>query len=468
MNARLTAFTKLSYAFPAFALAIVGIPVYVYIPKFYTDTLGVPVATAGVILLAIRLLDAVTDPLIGVVSDRAVSRFGRRRPMILAGAILVSVSILFLFNPPRMSSGGATLWFGVWASLLFLSWTIITVPYESLGPELTFDYRERISLFSVRDGFLLAGILAAAASPALIKAMVGRTSGPVAEARVYSVMSSLYIPLIIASAGWCVFFIRERISLPGAMGILKGLRGLAANRPFLILLVSYTISAIGNNLPAALILYYVEHVLRSGLADFFLLVYFVTGIVFLPLWIRIADRWGKKSAWLSSMAINTGAFSGVFFLGAGDEIAYGFLVFLSGAGFGATVAIPSSIQADVIDYDELMTGKRREGQYIGIWSLAKKIAAAGGVGIGLSLLGASGYRPDTVQSDGVVFTLRVLYSLVPSLCNAVAILIALAYPITGEMHARKREAISAREGGNEVDDPLSPGKTYQPGGGAPH
>jgi len=120
MNARLTAFTKLSYAFPAFALAIVGIPVYVYIPKFYTDTLGVPVATAGVILLAIRLLDAVTDPLIGVVSDRAVSRFGRRRPMILAGAILVSVSILFLFNPPRMSSGGATLWFGVWVSLLFL------------------------------------------------------------------------------------------------------------------------------------------------------------------------------------------------------------------------------------------------------------------------------------------------------------------------------------------------------------
>jgi GPH family glycoside/pentoside/hexuronide:cation symporter len=90
------------------------------------------------------------------------------------------------------------------------------------------------------------------------------------------------------------------------------------------------------------------------------------------------------------------------------------------------------------------------------------------VGIGLSLLGASGYRPDTVQSDGVVFTLRVLYSLVPSLCNAVAILIALAYPITGEMHARIREAISAREGGNEVDDPLSPGKTYQPGGGAPH
>ena len=169
MNGRLPLFTKISYALPAFTLAIIGIPVYVYLPKFYTDTVGVPVAAAGIILLAIRILDAFTDPLIGIFSDRAVTRFGRRRPMILTGAILVAVSILFLFNPPNLTATGATAWFALWIFLLFFTWTIVEVPYEALGPELTFDYNERTSLFALRDGLLLLGTFAAAASPTLIK-----------------------------------------------------------------------------------------------------------------------------------------------------------------------------------------------------------------------------------------------------------------------------------------------------------
>ena len=390
MTGSLTFFTKISYALPAFTLAVIGIPVYVYIPKFYTDNLGVPVAAAGIILLVIRLFDAFTDPLIGIISDRAQTRYGRRRPMILTGAILVSVSILFLFNPPEISASGATAWFALWVFLLFLSWTIVTVPYESLGAELTFDYNERTSIFAMRDGLLLLGIFTAAASPALIKGIFSERVASAGEGEVFYIMSLFYSPLIALSALWCVIFLKEKIASPETTGIFQGFSYVRMNRPFMILQVSYTISAIGNNLPATLILYYVEYVLRSDMADMFLLVYFITGIIFLPLWIKVSANFGKKQAWLAAMAINTGAFSGVFFLGPGDEIMYGVLVFLSGIGFGATLAIPSSIQADVIDYDQLMTGERREGQYIGIWSLAKKIAAAAGVGIGLSILGAAG------------------------------------------------------------------------------
>ena len=104
-------------------------------------------------------------------------------------------------------------------------------------------------------------------------------------------------------------------------------------------------------------------------------------------WTALARRLGKKQAWLAAMAVNTGAFAGVFFLGPGDAAAYGVLVFLSGIGFGATLAIPSAMQADVIDYDELLSGRRREGQYIGLWSIAKKTAAALGIGVGLTVLG---------------------------------------------------------------------------------
>jgi GPH family glycoside/pentoside/hexuronide:cation symporter len=230
------------------------------------------------------------------------------------------------------------------------------------------------------------------------------------------------------------------------------------NRPFVILLASYTIAAFGSNLPATLILYYVEYVLQSKQADLFLALYFVTGVLFLPGWVLLAKRIGKKWAWILSMAVNTGAFTGVLFLGPGDAGIYGFLVVLSGLGFGATVALPSAMQADVIDYDELITGERREGYYVGLWSITKKLAAALGVGIALSLLGTVGYEPNVVQSEGVVRTLKVLYAGVPSLCNVVALLIALAYPISSRVHDEIRTAVADRQEGRPVEDPLRPGR----------
>ena len=233
---------------------------------------------------------------------------------------------------------------------------------------------------------------------------------------------------------------------------------MSQNRPFIILLISYIVAAFGSNLPATLILYYVEYVLQSKQADLFLLIYFVTGVLFLPGWIYMARKLEKKVTWLAAMAINTGAFTGVFFLGPGDVHIYGVLVFLSGIGFGATLAIPSAMQADVIDYDELLSGQRREGQYIGIWSIAKKLAAALGVGVALSVLGAVGYTPNVEQSEQVQFTLRVLYALVPSLCNIAAFVIALAYPVSRRIHKDILAAIGERRKGNSVTDPLRPSR----------
>jgi len=162
------------------------------------------------------------------------------------------------------------------------------------------------------------------------------------------------------------------------------------------------------------------------------------------------------------MGVNTGAFVGVFFLGPGDVWIYGVLVFFSGIGFGANLAIPSAMQADVIDYDELLTGERREGQYIGIWSIAKKLAAALGVGISLSVLGISGYSPNVEQSEHVLFSFRLLYALVPSVCNLTALFIALAYPINSTTHEEIRSAIEKRGQGLPVSDPLD--KKRQIGG----
>jgi GPH family glycoside/pentoside/hexuronide:cation symporter len=452
---------KFTYAVPAFFLAVVGIPVYVYIPKFYTDVIGVDIATLGYILFSVRIFDAVTDPALGYLSDRTRTRMGRRRPYIGVGSILVALTMFLLFNPPRVSASLEAVWFAGCIYALFLSWTAVVVPYESLGPEITFDYDERTSLFGMRDGFLIAGTLAAASSPAVVQWIFGLAEGAEGERTKFFWIAVIYAPLLIGSCWWCVLTIKELPlgDLRRTFSMLSGLRATGRNRPFRILLAAYTVSAIGNNLPATLILYYVEYVLQSKMADAFLLLYFVTGILFLPGWIMIARRTGKKAAWLASMAINTGAFIGVFFLGPGDEAIYGTLVFLSGIGFGATLAIPSAIQADVIDYDELLTGERREGQYIGLWSIAKKLAAAVGIGVGLSVLGLAGYTPNAEQSESVVLALRVLYALVPSICNLIAIFIALAYPISGNLHQEIRQAIVQRQSGRPVVNPLEPSQS---------
>ena len=452
---------KLAYAAPAFALAVVGIPVYVYIPKFYTDVVGINITVLGYLMFSVRIFDAITDPAIGYLSDRTPNRFGRRRPYIALGSILVAVAMFLLFNPPAVSETMETVWFGATIYILFLFWTIVVVPFESLGPEITFDYNERTSLFGMRDGFLIAGTLAAASSPALVGWLFNLPADADGERAKFFWIAVIYAPLLVGTCWWCVLAIRER--RPAAerqtKGVWRGLRQVVHNRPFVILLIAYTVSAIGNNLPATLILFYVEYVLESPLADFFLMLYFVTGIIFLPAWIMISRRTGKKAAWLASMAINTTAFAGVFFLGPGDAAIYGILVFLSGIGLGATLAIPSAIQADVIDYDELLTGERREGQYIGLWSISKKFAAAVGIGAGLSILGMVGYTPNLQQSAEVQMTLRVLYSLVPALCNMVAIVIACAYPISGRIHAEIRKAIAQRQAGLPATNPLKPSQT---------
>ncbi len=452
---------KIAYGAPAFALAVVGIPVYVYIPKFYTDVVGIPVAVVGALLFGVRIFDAFTDPLIGLLSDRTRTRFGRRRPYIAVGSVLVAAALVFLFVPPQsLGTAAATVWFAVCIFALFFFWSVVVVPFESMGPEISLDYNERTALFGVRDGLLIAGTLAAASSPALVQALFGLSDSPAGERAKFFWISVLYAPLVVGACLWCVFQIRERFFTPTFSGLFSGFKDVWQNQPFVILLAAYTIAAVGSNLPATLILFYVQYVIRSDAADFFLLLYFVTGILFLPAWVRLSSRIGKKNAWIGSMAVNTGAFTGVFFLGPGHAVPYGLLVFLSGIGFGATLALPSSIQADVIDYDELRTGYRQEGRYIGLWSIAKKAAAAVGVGAGLLFLGAAGYTPNAVQNDSVVFTLRVLYALVPSVCNLIGLLVVLKYPISASVHEQIRSAIQSRGEGNTACDPLHPQRCF--------
>ena len=214
-TAHLSRIDKFSYALPALPLAVIGIPVYVFLPKFYTDTVGLDISTIGILLMAVRLFDAVTDPLIGYLSDRTSGRFGRRKPYIALGAMGLAVSILFLFRPIGLPGHLMTIYFGCWLFALFFFWTLITIPYESLGPELTPEYHERTSLFAFRDGFLIVGTLLAAASPILIDmGMTAMGSIPSEKGR-FSVMAFLFAPMIVVFSFYCILKIKETVPVNG-------------------------------------------------------------------------------------------------------------------------------------------------------------------------------------------------------------------------------------------------------------
>ena len=438
MNTRttITLKTRITYALPGFALAVVGIPLFVHIPKFYTDVVGVDIALVGLIVLGGRILDAISDPLIGMWSDATHTRFGRRRPFIGVGSILVALALIALLIPPDVDTGMAAWWFGGSLMAVMLLWTMVTIPYESMAPEITYDYDERTGLLAWRDGILIAGLLFASVLPAIIHYSLGTGEDPADQRRVFTWMAIIVAALMVSLSWWMIISIKEKPlhltvknTVPWAAW-----KSVLNNRPFIILLASYSVAALGSNLPATLILYYVTYVLQIQNAEIFLLLYLATGIAFLPLWVRLARAWSKKSAWLLAMGLNTIAFIGVMFLGPGEVWAYGMLVTLSGTGMGATIALPSAMQADVIDYDAAHSGQRREGLYIGLWSISRKMAAAFGVGVALTILGSVGYQPNVAQTPQVVLTLKILYALVPALFNILGIIIALFYPLNRSSH----------------------------------
>ena len=427
-----------------------------YLPKFYTDVVGADIALVGFVLLAIRLFDAVSDPVIGALSDRTTSPLGRRRPWIAFGVPPLVIALYLLFSPPALSPDGALLWFGVGLFVVFLAWTAITVPYESLGAELTQDYDERTAILSLRDGALILGTILAAASPAIIQGVLGLGDGPDAGRAKFRAVAVSYAPLVVLACLACVWLVKERHGhrSSAALPSLRTLGERLKNRPFRILLASYTIAAIGSNLPATLIPYYVDYVIGDPNVEQYLLLYFLTGVVLLPFWVRLAKRVGKKPAWLAAAALNSLTFAGVFFLGPGDSQAYAVLVIASGLGFGATLALPSAMQADVIDYEELRSGERKEGEIIGLWAVSKKLAAAFGVFLAFPILGAVGYVPNAAQPEAVVLTLKILYALVPSLFNLLGLWVAWHYPIDKAAHEKILEAVRARRAGERYADPL--------------
>jgi GPH family glycoside/pentoside/hexuronide:cation symporter len=452
---------RLAYAAPSLAQALLGVPIFVYLPKFYTDSIGVPLGAMGTIFLVGRVLDALTDPFVGAWSDRLRGPQGRRRPFMRWGALPLALAAWALYAPPALSPQGSTAWFAAFFFVMFLGLSVVFVPYKALGPELTSDYDERTSVFAIREGMLMLGTLVAAASPALLTWALGLTSGEADQRTLFSTYAALAAPTMLLAAWLCVWKVKERPPGPTPaerFELWASVRQACKNRPFVALLAAYAAMALGSNIPAVLLPYYTTYVLGHDLSSALLGGYFLVGTLALPFWVKMARKIGKKAAWLWAMVANVLPFAPTLFLGAGDATLFSALVLAAGFGGVAVLALPTSLQADAIDYDELRTGQRREGLFVGLWSIVEKSAYALGVGLALPILDAVGYVPNQAQSPEVLTALRVLYVGVPCLCTLTAIALGLLYPITRARHQAIRDGLHAKAQGLPFEDPLHPGQ----------
>jgi glycoside/pentoside/hexuronide:cation symporter, GPH family len=449
--------TKLLYGAPSFAGAAMIIPIFIHMPKFYADVVLVPLGYLAMAIAIARSLDALSDPLMGWISDHTHTRLGRRRPYMLIGAPLCGVAFFCLLNPPAALTGsGAAIWFGITFILYFIFHTVYVLPHYALGPELTQNYHERSTLFAWRESFTILGTIVASAAPGVMKTAMHLT-----ERQVFFrlgiffgvVLTLLYWLLVLTVKERPDFVARE--SNPLVPGVRRALR----NRPFSILLASYVVGSIAGAIPATMMPFFNAYVIRPADPTFWLsmllLGYFGFGFLSLPMWVAVARRVGKLNAWLTSFFLGISGGGLMFLLGPGDMGWLFVLICWAGIGFGAGLFLTPSMQADVIDYDELYTGKRREAQYTAFWSMLPKFIAIPSAAIPIAILASLGYIPPAIQSPRVVFAIRAIFALTPATCSVLSFLIARWFPITQTIHNAILDGIAAHARGEEAIDPLT-------------
>ncbi|OOG24547.1 MFS transporter [Thioalkalivibrio denitrificans] len=425
--------TLLAYGLPGLPLAVLGLPLYVFVPAFYAEHFGIGLAAVGAALLAARLFDVVTDPLVGHLSDHTRSRFGRRRVWMAAGAPLLLIGASFLFMPVGTPGVAYLLTFSL---LTYLGWTLVALPYTAWGAELSPDYHQRSRIAASREGFVIAGTLLAAAAPVLLGH--GGDTG--------ATLSSLTLWLWIMIPASLLLLLR-RVHEPALrrapMAWSHSWRILLGNAPFKRLLMAYVLNGTANALPATLFLLFVGHVLGAAdMAGMLLLIYFAAGVLSLPLWLRLARITSKHRAWTISMLWACAVFLWVPFLSEGQVWAFAVICLLSGLSLGVDLALPSAIQADVVDLDTANGGGERAGVFFGLWGMATKLALALAVGIAFPLLQLAGFDPGAENSGSALLWLALLYAGLPVLLKLAATALIWHFPIDASAHARLRSHLA--------------------------
>jgi len=421
-------------------IQMAGIPVAAFIPNYYGQDLGLSLTAVGTIWLLTRMFDAVSDPLIGWLSDRTHTRWGRRRIWMLASVPIMMLAIYKLFMP----SGEVTeLYLLGWLVALWTGWTMLFIPYYAWAAELSSDYNERTRITGWRAWLGMAANVFSKLVPVLVIFFFDY-GGTEETLILIGTMTLVLLPLTVCLT---VFNVPEsRNYKPTAIPLLPGLKLMGANGPFKRLVLAFFVNQLGAAISTALVVFYIRNVLGEAQSSILmLLVYYGFNLMGIPFWIWFTTKVGKHRAWCGALVVFACFQSCYLLLGHGDF--YYMLPITACTGFlgGAFYVIPNSMKADVIDVDRLESGEDRAAWYFAVWSFTTKVAMSVGPWIALTMLALVGFDPGAtgeITEEGLL-GLKLLFVLGPASGFVLAALIAWNYPLNEAQHRKLREQLAA-------------------------
>ncbi len=436
-----------SYSLPMVGVNFAMVLVIAYITKYSIDVLLIAPATVGLIFGFARIWDALTDPLAGYLSDRTVTRFGRRRPWLLAALPPLVLFTWMCWSPPISLEGNALVAWMIVAIFGFnTASTMFLVPHQALGAEMSGSGYERTQLFGVRQ---LTGTIGSILALVFGMGAINAADDP---RRVAGLIAWATIAICVVTVPIAVATLRERAEYRGRGGTspFASFRDIFRNPHARLLFIMIFIEHMGSGASMVLSPFFMDYVIGipEGVGLIFV---FYTGaqLVAIPLWVRLSKAIGKKRTWIIGMSVGVVGYVALFTLvGAGDLAIMCGVVVLTGSASACGTVIGSSILADVIDYDELETGERKEGAYYSGYTLLYK----GSSGIMAMLAGFAlaqvGFEPNQAQGEDVQFVIRVLMAVVPGVCVLFGAIILTRFRLTEDVHADVQAQLEARKAGS--------------------
>ena len=444
-RARLSAVSKAVYGLGDHTVNLVLSAASLLYLAFLTQFGGLRPALAGIVILIAHAVDAATGPLMGRLSDLTRSRFGRRRGYFLLGAVPLGVSFALMWATPPLASELAR--FGYYLAIyvvVSLAMTCVSVPYLALIPEMATDYDERISLNTYRTIAAVLGTFAAVGMKELADALGGGAPGWQQSAWLVGVW--LAVPWL---AVWAVSFERPEFVRPAQMGFVEGAKLLLRHHAYRKLVGLFLYARIAVDLVGAMFLLYFSYWIGRAEDFSVTLSLFLTLVVLaLPVWLRFAQGSDKRTVFIVGTLWWALIQVAIYFaLPSWPRWSLFVVTGLAAIGYAVADVMPWSMLGEVIDEDELATGERREGIYVGFFMFLRKLGggvAVAGIGFILDLCGFDGALPREQQAGLALEAIRISTSLVPAVFLVLAVWVARGYALDRAAHGRILAAIAQR------------------------
>lgn len=445
MTQKLSRMTKIIYGSGDIGFSLTTTIVAAYFLFFLTNVVGIRPAVAGIAILIGRSWDYINDPIIGHISDRTRSRWGRRRPFLLFGALPFALAFTMMwFKPPWDNLIALTAYYAVAYVIFDTAATFVYMPYYALTPELTEDYDERTSLTSYRMFYSILGSLLAFTIPLMIVGSFspGNTGKILLMGAIFGLISALPLWLVFATTREKQEFIEQ--SQPTFKASLKAA---FKNKPFVFGAVIYLITWVSFDILQTVLLFFIKFVMgREADSDLIMATIFIVAIFALPFWEWTSRKLNKRLAYAAGITFWAVVQVLLITMNASSPlILILFLCGLAGIGVGAAHVLPWSIIPDAIEWDEYQTGERHEGMFYSLVTLMQKIASSIAIPLTAVFLDLTHYVPNSAtQPASALLGIRILVGPIPALLLIIGIIFALKYPLSREEFTRVVKELDAR------------------------